>query len=328
MKTNKFFTKNKILYILFLIIIVVLIYTYKSYENFIDTPICTTRAIPCDKTFDIIICIGQSNMIGQTISNTVDTTYLTDDNYIGDLNYTIDPKVYKVIFNIDKPNDVNICQSQESNKQFSMVTSLGREYVRRKPNKNVLIINIAKSSTGIIKSANRNSDHIWQVTDVPAPNKKKALYPIARDFINLVKSKICSTSKVVAICYQGSEEDSYSSAPCATAYDTEYIEIYNRKMFDLLNAFKTNIGDRNTKILVGGLLLDTSHPCSEYFTNNVLKEVARRNGYIFVSTDANTSSSARDIKYLRRRLNGSGGVHFNKISYIELGKRFAYNLSI
>ena len=99
-------------------------------------------------------------------------------------------------------------------------------------------------------------------------------------------------------------------------------------MSRLLNAFKTDFGDGNTKIMVGGLLLDSGKPCTATFVNNVLKEVARRNGYIFVSTDAaSTSSSTRHIKYFQRRLNsGDRSVHFNKISYIEFGKRFAYNL--
>ena len=86
----------------------------------------------------------------------------------------------------------------------------------------------------------------------------------------------------------------------------------------------------NTKILVGGLLLDSGKPCTPTFVNNVLREVVRRNirnGYIFVSTDAaSTSSSTRNIKYFQRRLtSGDRSVHFDKISYIELGKRFAYN---
>ena len=314
--------------IIFLILSFIYLY-YNIYrkENFTN-PNCSTSNISCStKVYDIIICIGQSNMTGPSVSNTnISGSYLTDPLYSDDINYVIHPKVDKVLFDTNNRTNISICKSTETNNNYSMATSFGREYSNR-TGKNVLIINVAKRSTGILKRASVNSEYVWQKTNSSAG---LALYPLAKDFINSVKAKVCNTSKVIAICYQGSEEDSYLSNKrghtCGyQVYDTQYINNYNNKMSDLLNSFKSDIGDSNTKILVGGLLLGTSahssgHECSEYFTNNVLKYVANTNNYIFVSTDSNSRSS---LRYLQRRLDGPGGVHFNKISQIELGKRYA-----
>jgi len=333
--------KSKNIY-LYLILVVLFIYIlYKSIyikQNFVASPprpplpplpSCLTSNISCaTKVFDIIICIGQSNMIGQAVRDSdISGIYLTDPTYSDDINYVIHPKVNKVLFDTNNINSINICESTETNSRYSMATSFGRAYAIR-TNKNVLIINVAKSSTGILRRANRNSEYLWQTRTTP---DGVALYPLVKDFINRVKAKVCNTSKVVAICYQGSEEDSYlysAGNQCSPPYDRAYINNYNTKMSGLLNAFKTDIGNPDTKILVGGLLLGTEaassrHPCSEYFTNNVLKEVARRNSYTFVSSDRNTTTQ---LRYLQRRLDGyEAGVHFNKLSQIELGKRYAYS---
>lgn len=314
----KRFIKNNIIFLIVLFLFIFILYKYNIKDNFTN-PICRTNNISCaEKQYDIIICLGQSNMVGSSISDNV-----TNTDYTNDLNYVIDEKVDKVTFDTNSPTTIRICKSQETSSNFSMATSFGREYARV-TNKNVLIINVAKRSTGILRRANVNSAFLWQLRDTAGGI---GLYPLAKDFINRVKMKICNRSNVVAICYQGSEEDSYLSNLrghiCGyQVYDNTYINNYNTKMSELLNAFKTDIGDSNTKIMVGGLKLEnTNRPCSKYFTNSVIKEVARINNYIFISSDSNTNSNK---KYLQRKLDGSQGVHFNKLSQIELGKRYAH----
>ena len=321
-------------YFTILLILLIIIFIYFSYkkDNFTNPPRprCSTNIVSCaTKVYDIIICIGQSNMTGPFVSNDdIPRSYYTDPLYIDDINYVIHPKVDKVLLDMKNRNTVTICQSSETQYNYSMATSFAREYAKR-TNRHVLIINVSHRSSGILKRAAVNSQYLWQKTNSPGG---LGLYPIAKDFINLVKTKICNTSKVVAICYQGSEEDSYlrprTGRTCAyQLYDNEYINNYNSKITDLLNSFKREIGNNNTKIMIGGLLLGTEqnrsgHPCSEFFTNNVLKYVATINNYKFVSTDSNPSSR---IKYLQRRLDGNGkNVHFNKLSQIELGKRYFY----
>jgi len=313
----------------FIIIIIISIFSILIKEKF-QNQNCSTIPIPCsDKVYDIIIVIGQSNATGSFVSdNDMPSRY--NNIYHDDIHYVINPRVDKVNLNTDSPNTIQICRSVETKNNYSMVTSFGREYANNNPTKNVLIINVAKRSTGLLKRYAGNSDYVWQLTDSSAG---KALYPIAKNFIRNVKSKICNTSRVVAICYEGSEEDSYkehkSGHDCGyERYDQPYKDIFNYHLTNLLNTLKNDVGDRDTKILVCGILLGTAdkpsgHPCSQYFSDNVLKYVANRNNYIFVTTDS--VSKLNSIEYFKRRLDSANrGVHYNKLSHIELGKRCYY----
>jgi hypothetical protein len=344
--------KRNIVYIFILIFIIFILYKYNYSENFTN-PACFSELNDCsNNVFDIIVVIGQSNGRGSSVSDidaNITDTYKNDPKYVNDLNYVIDPNIYKVTLPVDRPakdiklpSTLNICQAQESKASFSMDVSLAREYVAKTKRK-VLIINAAISSTSILTNSNKNSYYVWQKNNVDS--NKKALYGPVKDFINLVKSKICRSSKVVAICYRGSEEDAYgnSNKQCDKIFNQTYITNYKNKLSDLFNSYKNDIGTSETKILISGLALNyysNTRKCFEYFSRNVLKAISLQNGYIFVDTDIVTNNKVKNIKYFQRRLTSNGGnlikdnsgklvpkesgVHFDKLSHIELGKRFAY----
>jgi len=337
----KFIKRNSI-YILLLITIflIFIFYKYKSSEPFNqEQQQCFTTITDCN--LDIVLVIGQSNANGPNIRNNdrnITNSYISDPTYRDDLNYVINPNIFRVRLIFDdsnmlvNPQPARICEARESGSSFSTDVSFAREYIARTGRK-VLIINASRSSTAILTS-NYNAKYIWQKNDF---NGKIALYNPVKDFVNLVKTKICSSSKLVAIIYRGSEEDSYRSYSgrntCASPgiYDSTYINNYNTKFSELFNSFKTDLGDSRTKILISGLMLNDTKKCMTYFSTNVLKALSIRNGYTFVDTDSVRNNKVRNIKYFQRKLTANGGntevgsgVHFDKLSQIELGKRLAY----
>jgi hypothetical protein len=346
MKNNfliKSIKKNSI-FILFLIVIIFLIfifYKYNSLEQFTEVqPQCFSRLDDCN--LDIVLVIGQSNANGPNVRNNdpnITNSYTTDPTYSDDLNYVINPNIFRVKLVFDNmtkllvnPQPARICEAQESGSSFSTDVSFAREYLARTGRK-VLIINASRSSTSILTSTN-NSRYIWQKNNL---NGKIQFYTPVKDFVNLVKTKICSSSKLVAIIYRGSEEDSYripkgrDTCGSTGVYDSTYIRTFNTKFSELLNSFKTDIGDSSTKILVSGLMLNDTKKCMTYFSINVLRALSRQNGYTFVDTDRVSNNKVRNIKYFQRKLTANGGntevgsgVHFDKLSNIELGKRLAY----
>lgn len=312
--------KRYTLLVLFIILIFIsFIYlTYTQNETFQVKP---------KPDYDIIVITGQSNACGAGTRN-----YHTDT--LGPI-YTPEYDGTNNKIKMFKRNNKEIVEARDPIEHIedrswvgpnnSFALSFSKEYIRNNPNKNVLIIGCGYGGTGLYGGRANNYWRKPKETD----NINNSLYKKTIDRVTAAKQYIGNNSKIVALCWQGGENDS-SRAKNPSKRGTLFSDLA-----ESLNGIRSNIMTNYKQtyefpVLVGGFPKRDTNPSDLY--KDVVSQIPKSKFVITTAIRPPTASygfnhhlegdSGPDSKGKIRE--NRGAVHFSASSNRELGKRYFY----
>ena len=312
--------KRYTLLVLFIILILIsFIYlSYTSYEQFQVNP---------KPDYDIIVITGQSNACGAGTRN--DHTDKLGPIYTPEYDGTNNK------IKMFKRNNKEIVEARDPIEHIedrtwvgpsnSFALSFAKEYLVNNPTKNVLIIGCGYGATGVYSG---RDGYYWKKPK-ESDNQSKSLYKKTIDRVTAAKEYIGNNSKIVALCWQGGENDATKTM------GRDKISVLS-DLAESLNGMRTSIMNQYNQtyrfpVLVGGfpnrgdtIPLDlykdvvTQIPKSKFVITSAIRPPT-------ASYDFNhnlETDNGKDSKGQERT--NKGTAHFSASSNRELGKRYFY----